>query len=177
MRKLIGAAAVAMLVGTGLAGVPAAGATPHRHVRTVEFTGHSTFDSDAVACPATIFPHQTFDATITTKRGATLHIDGCDDLNGGTPFPFTGSFTITSANGRRSLSGTVTGTAVGPTDATCASGLPGGIDFDLTPVRHHGKPGKTITIDGLWCSLIFATGELGGPISGTISGALPPWLR
>ena len=38
-------------------------------------------------------PHQVFDATITGKKSATLHIDGCVDLSNASNIRFTGSFT------------------------------------------------------------------------------------
>ena len=169
MRKLIGAIAMATLIGSGLAGLPAAEAAGHP--RTVEFTGTSTFDFGSGGCS---FAHQVYDATLTTKRGATLHIEGCADLTNAVTFPFNGTFTV-SSSGRHSVSGTVTGVVGSPTTRTCNTGFPEGLAFALTQVRSDGQQRDSIALEGIWCS----PGAPGvpGDISGTLTGALPPILR
>jgi len=169
MRNLIGAIAMATLIGSGLAGLPAAEAAGHP--RTVEFTGTSTFDFGSGGCS---FAHQVFDATLTTKRGATLHIEGCADIVDGVTFPFSGSFTVSSA-GRHSISGTVAGAVVTVSTGSCTTGAPAGLDFELTQVRSDGQQRDPIALDGIWCSL--GTPGVPNDISGTLSGELPPILR
>ena len=107
MRKIIGAIAMATLVGSCLTGLPAADAAVRRPVGTAPFTGTSTFDFATAACAPG--PHQVFDATITGKKSATLHIDGCVDLSNASNIRFTGSFTIAWPQ-RRSVTGTATST-------------------------------------------------------------------
>ena len=174
MRRIIGAIAMATLVGLGLVTLPAAGAAGGGRIRTVEFAGTSTFDFGAGGCS---FAHQFYDATLTTKRGATLHIEGCADLAGGTTFPFTGTFVIASPP-RRSITGTVSGAVGNATSNPCAIGLvPAGLDFGLTPTRETGRPHNPVAplqLDGVWCSP--AVPGVPGPISGTLTGALPPSL-
>ncbi len=177
MRRIISAVAIAALVGLGLVAPPAAGTAVGGRVRSVEFTGTSTFDFSSPDCS---FAHQLFDATLTTRRGATLHIEGCADLPtdpaGSTVFPFTGTFEIGS--GRRSISGTVSGAVGTPTSGTCDGLFPGGLDFELTPTsgtRRPHHPVAPLQLDGVWCSPM-VPGEP-GPISGTLTGALPHHIR
>ena len=169
MRKIIGASAMATLVGTGLTGLPAAGAAAGGRVRTTDFTGIVTI-SPSADCVAG--PRQDIDATITGKKAATLHIEGCVDLSDLSNIRFTGSFTITWPQ-RHSVMGTVTNTpAHAPTP--CASGTPVPIDLELTPVRAHGQPRPPVAFEGNWC----APGTpVPGPISGTVTGALPPIIH
>ena len=75
MATLVGVGAVALQTG-------AAAAEP---TRSVEFTGASVFEFRSSGCS---FVHQLFDATLTTNRGDTLHIEGCVELVGSS-FPFT----------------------------------------------------------------------------------------
>jgi hypothetical protein len=173
MRKIIGAIAMATLVGSGLTGLPAAGAAAGGRVGTAPFTGTSTFDFATAACAPG--PHQVFDATVTGKKDATLHIEGCVDLSNASNIRFTGTFTITWPQRHR-----VTGTATSSTPMTtipgpCASGLAVALGIELTPVRAHGQPRPPIALDGTWCSS--ATPGVPGPISGTLTGALPPILH
>ena len=172
MRKVIGAIAMATLVGAGLTGLPAAGAADRGRVGTADFAGTSTFDFESADCAPG--PHQVFDATITGKTGATLHIDGCVDLSNASNIRFTGSFTIAWPR-RHSVTGTATSTPVTTTPIPCASGLPAPLSIELTPVRVHGQPRPPIALAGTWCSP--GTPGVPGPISGTLTGALPPILH
>jgi hypothetical protein len=172
MRKIIGAIAIATLVGSGLTGLPAAGAAPGGRVGTADFTGTSTFDFGSPDCAPG--PHQVFDATITGKKGATLHIEGCVDLSNASNIRFTGSFTIAWPR-RHSVTGTATSTPVTTTPSPCASGLTAALSMELTPVRVHGQPRPPIALAGTWCSP--GIPGVPGPISGTLSGALPPILH
>ncbi|HKE72297.1 MAG TPA: hypothetical protein VKB57_01710 [Acidimicrobiales bacterium] len=173
MRRMIGAVAMATLVGLGAVALPTTGAAAAGRVRTVQFSGTSVFDLLTGGCS---FAQQSFDATLTTKRGDTLHIEGCADATDGVTFPFTGTFTIQSP-GRRGIAGTVSGT-VGTAPATaCTTGVPAGLDFELTPVRETRRPHDTappLELDGVWCSP--ALPRTPGPISGTLTGVLPPGL-
>ena len=169
MRRIISAIAMTALVGLGPVALPAAGTAAGSRIRTVEFTGTSTFDFDSAECS---FAHQLFDATLTTRRGATLHIEGCADLTGSTVFPFTGTFAIES--GRRSITGTVAGGVGTPTSSTCDGLSPAGLDSELTPTGETARPNHPVAplqLDGVWCSP--ATPGVPGPISGTLTGALP----
>lgn len=173
MRRFVSAIATAALVGLGPVALPAAGTAAGERIRTVEFTGTSTFDFESVECS---FAHQLFDATLTTSRGATLHLEGCADLVSSTVFPFTGTFAIEW--GRRSITGTVTGSVGTPTSSTCGGLFPAGLDFELTPTSGTGRPHDPVAplqLDGVWCSP--ATPNVPGPISGTLTGALPPGIR
>ena len=172
MRKIIGAIAMATLVGSCLTGLPAADAAVRRPVGTAPFTGTSTFDFATAACAPG--PHQVFDATITGKKGATLHIDGCVDLSNASNIRFTGSFTIAWPR-RHSVTGTATSTPVTTTPSPCASGIPVALAIELTPVRVHGQPRPPIALNGTWCSP--GTPGVPGPISGTLTGALPPIIH
>jgi hypothetical protein len=173
MRKIIGAIAMATLVGSALTGLPAAGAAAGGRVGTADFTGTSTFDFASADCAPG--PHQVFDATITGKKGATLHIDGCVDLSNASNIRFTGSFAIAwpprhSVTGTAASSAPLT-TAPGP----CPSGVVAALAIELTPVRVHGQPRPPIALNGTWCSP--GIPGVPGPISGTLSGALPPILH
>src|SRR4051794_35443512 len=104
MRKIIiGAIAMATLVGTGLTGLPAAGAAAGGPVGAATFTGTSTFDFDPAKC--VVGPHQVHDASIGDKKDATVHIEGCVDLRDPSEVTFTGSFTIAWPQGH-SVTGT-----------------------------------------------------------------------
>jgi hypothetical protein len=170
MRKIIGAIAMATLVGSGLTGLPAAGAATGGRVGTAPFTGTSTFfpSADCVAGP-----HQDIDATVTGKKDATLHIEGCVDLSNASNIRFTGNFTIAWPQ-RHSVTGTVTNTPA-HAPSPCASGIPVPVDLELTPVRAHGQPRPPIAFEGNWCSP--GTPNVPGPISGTLTGALPPIIH
>jgi hypothetical protein len=177
MRKIVSVIAMAALVGLGPVALPAEGTAAGGRVRSVEFTGTSTFDFSSPDCS---FAHQLFDATLTTRRGATLHIEGCTDLPtspgppGGTLFPFTGTFEI--ASGRRSITGTVTGAVGAPSSRPCDGLIPAGLDLELTPTtRRPHHPVAPLQLDGDWCSP--GTPGVPGPISGTVTGALPHHIR
>jgi len=170
MRKIIWAIAMATLVGSGLTGLPAAGAAAGGKVGTAPFTGISTFFPSADCASG---PQQDIDATITGKKHATLHIEGCVDLSNASNIRFTGSFTITWPQ-RHSVTGTVTNTPA-HAPSPCASGIPVPVDLELTPVRDHGQPRPPIAFAGNWCSP--ATPNVPGPISGTVTGALPPIIH
>jgi hypothetical protein len=172
MRKIIGAIAMATLVGSGLTGLPVASAAAGGRLGTADFTGTSTFDFGSADCAPG--PHQVFDATITGKKGATLHIEGCVDLSNASNIRFTGSFTIAWPQ-RHSVTGTATSTPPTTTPSPCASGIPVALGIELTPVRVHGQPRPPIALDGTWCSP--GTPGVPGPISGTLSGFLPPILH
>jgi hypothetical protein len=169
MRKIIGAIAMATLVGSGLTGMPAAGAAAGERVRTAGFTGTSTFDFGSAVCAPG--PHQVFDATISGKKGATLHIDGCVDLSNASNIRFTGSFTIAWSQ-HRSVTGTAISSPATTPPGPCASGLPAALNIELTPVRANGLPRPPIALRGTWCSP--GTPGVPGPISGTLTGFLPP---
>ena len=173
MRKIIGAIAIAMLVGSGLTGLPAAGAAARGKVGTAPFTGTSTFNFPSGECATLpVSFNQVFDATITGKKDATLHIEGCIDLS---TFIFTGTFTITWPQ-RHSVTGTaISSTPETTTPGPCPSGLPVAIGIELTPVRAHGQPRPPIALDGTWCSS--ATPGVPGPFFGTVTGALPPIIH
>jgi hypothetical protein len=172
MRKIFGVIAMATLVGSGLTGLPAAGAAAGGRVGTAPFTGTSTFDFATAEClPG---PHQVFDATITGHKDATLHIDGCVDLSNASNIRFTGTFTITWPK-RHSVTGTATNTQPTTTPGPCASGLTVALAIELTPVRAHGQPRQPIALDGTWCSP--GTPGVPGPIFGTVTGALPPIIH
>ena len=172
MRKIIGAIAMATLVGSGLTGLPAAGAAAGGRVGTAPFTGTSTFDFATADClPG---PHQVFDATVTGKKGATLHIDGCVDLSNASNIRFTGSFTIAWPR-RHSVTGTATSTPATTLPGPCASGIAVALSIELTPVRVHGRPRPPIAFEGNWCSPGMV--NVPGPISGTVTGALPPIIH
>ena len=119
-------------------------------------------------------PHQDIDATITGKKDATLHIEGCVDLSNASNIRLTGSFTIAWPR-RHSVTGTATSTPVTTTPSPCASGIPVALSIELTPVRVHGQPRPPIALDGNWCSPGMV--NVHGPISGTVTGALPPILH
>ena len=170
MRRVVGAIAMVTLVGSG-AVVLTTGAASAQRIRSVEFTGTSVFEFGLPECPIV---HQDYDATLTTNRGDTLHIEGCVDLVGN-PFPFTGTFVIDSP-GRRDVTGTVTGGVGTPASGTCDGGLlgPTGFDFELTPTsetRRPHPPTPPLQLEGTWCSP--ALPGVAGPISGTLTGALP----
>lgn len=169
MRRIIGAVAMATLVGVGLGALPAAGLDAGGRDRSVEFTGTSTFDFGSADCS---FAHQVFDATLETRRGATLDIEGCVELIDATTFPFAGTFTIEV--GHRAVTGTVSGSLSTPTTNPCTSGVPAGIDLELTPAA-PGRPRDALQLDGIWCSA--AVPGVPGTISGTLTGALPPGVR
>jgi hypothetical protein len=165
MRKIIGAIAVATLVGAGAVAMTTGAAAADR-TRTVEFTGTSVFDGPT-ECGTF---RQVFDGTVATARGDTLHIDGCVELVG-FPYPYTGTFVIDSP-GRRDLTGTVTGVIGTEPSATCSGDyVPMGFEFVLTPTAERGRPAPPLQADGTWCS----SSALGvpGPISGTLTGPLP----
>jgi hypothetical protein len=172
MRKIIGSIAMATVVGTGLTGPLAAGAAAQGPVGTADFAGASTFDFGSAGC--TVGPHQVFDATIAGKKGATLHIEGCVDLSNASNIRFTGRFTIAWSH-RQSVTGTASSTRPTATPGPCASGLPVALGIELTPARVHGQPRPPIGLDGTWCSP--GTPNVPGPISGTLSGFLPPILH
>ena len=173
MRKIIGAIAMAMLVGSALTGLPAAGAAAGGKVGTAPFTGTSTFNFPSGQCATLpVSFNQVFDATVTGKKDATLHIEGCIDLS---TFVFTGTFTITWPH-RHSVTGTATSsTPETTTPGPCPSGRAVVLGIELTPVRAHGQPRPPIALDGTWCSS--ATPGVPGPISGTLTGALPPIIH
>ncbi|HEY7070770.1 MAG TPA: hypothetical protein VH479_11685 [Acidimicrobiales bacterium] len=176
MRKFIGAAALAAFVGLGAVAMPAGGAAAGP-IRTVEFTGTSTFQILAGGCSLI---EQSHDATLATNRGDTIHIEGCVDLFGGsTPnFPYAGTFTIDSP-GRRSITGTVSGEVGGPPAGTCPGDLGGSaITFELTPVRDGRRPhdpAAPMHLAGTWCSP--GVPDVPGPIFGTLTGQLPPAMH
>ncbi len=174
MRRIIGAIAMATLVGTGLTGLPAAGAAAGGRVGTAHFTGTSTFfvfGSDG--CPSGL--PQVYDATITGKKHATLHIEGCVDVSNASNIRFTGSFTIAWPR-RHSVTGTAaTSTPLTTAPGPCTSGSPVAIGIELTPMRVHGRPRPPIALDGTWCSP--QAPGVPGPINGTLTGALPPILH
>jgi len=170
MRKIVGAMAIATLFGSGLTGLPAAGAAAGGRVGTAPFTGTATFFGSP-ECVAG--PHQDIDATILGKKAATLRIEGCVDLSNASNIRFTGTFTIAWSQ-RRSVTGTVT-TTPAHAPSPCASGIPVPIDLELTPVRAHGQPRPPIAFAGNWCSP--GAPNVPGPISGTLTGALPPILH
>jgi hypothetical protein len=167
MRRTIGGIAVAALVGAG-AGATTTDVAAADPTRTVEFTGTSVFDA---ASPDCSLIHQVFDATLTSARGDTLHIDGCVEVFT-FPFTFTGTFLIDSP-GPRDMTGTVSG-VIG-TDPSVDCGVEWattGFEFVLEPTDGTGRPATPLQADGTWCS----PGVVGvpGPISGTLTGALPP---
>jgi hypothetical protein len=166
MRRILGALAVATLVGAGAVGLTS-GTAAAKPTRSVEFTGTSVFQLGSPECS---FVHQVFDATLTTNRGDTVHIEGCVEF--GSPFPFAGSFVIDSP-GRRDVTGTVSGLIDASLSDPCSDDLiPVPFDFVLTPTRETGRPATPLQLDGTWCSP--ATPGVAGPISGTLTGALPP---
>jgi hypothetical protein len=175
MRKILGAIAMATLVGSGLTGLPAAGAAAGGKVGTAPFTGTSTFNfpSDECATLPVSF-NQVFDATITGQKDATLHVEGCVDLGNASGIRFTGTFTITWPQ-RHSVTGTATNAPPTTTPGPCASGLTAALALELTPVRAHGQPRPPLALDGTWCSS--ATPGVPGPIFGTVTGALPPLVH
>jgi hypothetical protein len=167
MRRFIGAIAMATLVGVGAVALQT-GAAAAEPTRSVEFTGASVFEFGSSGCS---FVHQLFDATLTTNRGDTLHIEGCVELVG-SPFPFTGTFVIDSP-GRRDVTGTVSGVVgTAPSDTCSVDLIAVGFDFVLTPTSDTGRPAPPLQLDGTWCSP--AVPGVAGPISGTLTGALPP---
>jgi hypothetical protein len=167
MRRIIGAIAMATLVSAGAVALTTGAAAAER-TRSVEFTGTSVFQFGSTGCS---FVHQVFDATLTTSRGDTLHIEGCVELVGSL-FPFTGTFVIDSP-GRRDVTGTVSGVVgTAPSDTCSVELLAAGLDFVLTPTSETGRPAPPLQLDGTWCSP--AVPGVAGPISGTLTGALPP---
>jgi hypothetical protein len=172
MRGLIGAIAVAALVGSGAVALTTGPATAER-IRSVEFAGTSVFEFLESGCS---FVHQNYDATLTTNRGDTMHLEGCVELVG-IPFPLTGTFVIDSP-GRRDITGTVSGLVGTQASGTCDAGLGAtGLDFELTPTtdtRRPHPPAPPLHLDGTWCSS--AVPGVAGPISGTLTGALPPGM-
>jgi hypothetical protein len=167
MRRFIGAIAMATLVGVGAVALQT-GAAAAEPTRSVEFTGASVFEFGSSGCSIV---HQRFDATLTTNRGDTLHIEGCVELVG-SPFPFTGTFEIDSP-GRRDVTGTVSGVVgTAPSDTCSVDLIAVGFDFVLTPTSDTGRPAPPLQLDGTWCSP--AVPGVAGPISGTLTGALPP---
>ena len=175
MRKIIGAIAMAALIGSGLTGLPAASAAAAGKVGTAPFTGTSTFDFPSGKCSTLpVAFNQVFDATITGQKDATLHIEGCVDLSNASNIRFTGTFTITWPK-RHSVSGPATSSTPENPPGPCASGIPVAIGIDLTPMRVHGQPRPPIALDGTWCSP--ATPGVPGPIFGTVTGALPPIIH
>jgi hypothetical protein len=175
MRKIIGAIAMATLIGSGLTGLPAAGAATGGKVGTALLNGTSTFNfpsGDCATLPVSF--NQVFDATIAGKKDATLHIEGCVDLSNASNIRFTGTFTITWPQ-RHSVTGTATTAPPTTTPGPCASGLTAALALELTPVRAHGQPRPPIALDGTWCSS--ATPGVPGPIFGTVTGALPPIIH
>jgi hypothetical protein len=165
MRKIVGAIAMATLVGSGLTGLPAAGADPGGQVGTAPFTGTSIF-FPSPECVAG--PRQENDVIIAGRKEATLHTEGCVDLSTPSNVRFTGTFTITWPQ-HHSITGTVVNTPA-HMPSPCASGIPVPIDLELTPVRAHGQPRPPIAFAANWCSPLT-------PISGTVTGALPPILH
>jgi hypothetical protein len=166
MRRWIGAIAVAALAGAGAVAVTT-GAAAADPTRTVEFTGTSVFDASSDCSPI----HQVYDGTLTTSRGDTFHIDGCVGLLS-FPFTFTGTFVIDSP-GRRDVSGTVSGIIGTSAPGTCSDEyVTEGFDFVLTPTAGAGRPASPLQATGTWCSP--AVVGVPGPISGTLTGALPP---
>jgi hypothetical protein len=166
MRRIIGALAAATLVGAGAVALTT-GAAAAEPIRSVEFTGTSVFD---FATPECSFAHQVFDATLATHRGDSLHIDGCTEVLT-SPFTFTGTFVLDSP-GRHDVTGTVSGFVGGSPPDHCAVGFGASLDFELTPTTDTGRPSLPLQLDGTWCSPM-APG-VPGPISGTLTGALPP---
>jgi len=166
MRKIIGAIAVATLVVAGAVAMTTGAAAADR-TRTVEFTGTSVFNPP-IDCGTF---HQVFDGMLTTARGDSLHIDGCVELVG-FPYPYTGTFVIDSP-GQRDLTGTVTGLIGTEPSATCSEGYPAtGFDFVLTPTAERGRPAPPLQVNGNWCG--GGAPFVPGPISGTLTGPLPP---
>jgi hypothetical protein len=166
MRRIIGAIVAATLVGVGAVATTAGAAAADR-TRTVEFTGTSVFDASSDCSPI----HQVYDGALTTNRGDTVHIDGCVGLLS-FPFTFTGTFVIDSP-GRHDLRGTVSGVIGTAASGTCSDDYATvGFEFVLTPTAGAGRPIPPLEADGTWCS----PGVVGvaGPISGTLTGALPP---
>ena len=173
MRRMLVAVTVVVAFGGGLVAAPAsvtaAPRSGHRQV-TVPFAGSTTFDFSPPPCA---FAHQVFDAGIGRGGGlGTLHLDGCVDLGAG--FAFTGTFLITTPH-LGELEGTVSGTIATPSSDSCATGLvPGSLTFTLTPTsgtrvfRHDTSP---ISLVGVWCSP--AVPDVAGPVTGTLTGALP----
>jgi hypothetical protein len=168
MRTIIGAIAIATLMGTGLTGPPAASEAAGGRVGTAEFTGTAIF-FPSTDCAAG--PHQDIDATIAGRKDATLHIEGCVDLSNASNIRFTGSFTIAWSQ-HRSVTGTAISSPATTSPGPCASGLPAALNIELTPVRDHGLPRPPIALRGTWCSP--GTPGVPGPISGTLTGFLPP---
>jgi hypothetical protein len=172
MRRIIGAVGVATFVGLGAVALPA-GAAAGGPVRTVEFTGTSTFDITG-PCPLI---HQVHDATLDTNRDATLHIDSCVDVFGsGGQITIAGTYTIDSP-GRRSIAGTATGVVGGtPASGTCPVGLSAtALDFELTPAPGNGRQPDPSHLVGTWCSP--GTPNISAPIFGTLTGELPPGVH
>ena len=170
MRRIIGVIALATLVGAGA--VPlTAGAAAAAPMKSVEFTGTSVFDFASPQCSSV---HQVFDATLTTHRGDTVHIDGCTDL-GTNPLAYAGTFVLDSP-GRRDVTGTVSGVVGATPPGPCDVGLIAvALDFELTPThstRRPHPPRPQLHLEGTWCSP--ASPLEPGPISGTLTGALPP---
>lgn len=169
MRRIIAAIAMVTLVGPGVVALTTGTAAAER-TRSVEFTGTSVFEFGSSGCS---FVHQVFDATLTTNRGDALHIEGCVEL--GSPFPFTGTFVLDSP-GRRDVTGAVSGIiGTAPSDPCSVDLLAVGFDFDLTPTsetRRPHPPAGPLQLEGTWCSP--AVPGVAGPISGTLTGRLPP---
>lgn len=171
MRRMIGVVAIATLVGLGAVALPVPGADAGPRVGTVQFSGSTVFQFGTGGCS---FANQFFDATLATKRGDTLHIEGCADATDGVTFPFSGTFTIQSP-GRRAIEGTVSGAVGTAPPAACTTGVAAGLDFELTPVGKTGNAHeRPLELDGVWCSP--AVPGVSGPISGTLTGVLPPGL-
>jgi hypothetical protein len=163
MRRIIGALAIAALVGSGAFALTAGGAAAEP-VRTVEVTGTQVFYAGC----------QVFDATLATPRGDSLHIDGC--VNGlFNPFAFTGTFVLDSP-GRHDVTGTVSGVGLAanglPLCADVGDDVGATIDFELTPTSDTGRPLPSFQLHGTWCFPPDVGGT--GPFSGTLTGALPP---
>jgi hypothetical protein len=119
MRKLIGAVAMAAFVGLG-AVAPPAGAAAGGRVRTVEFTGTSTFEfrgRRVLVRP----PDPRRNARHPPGRPPSTSMAASSSPSG-TTFPYTGTFTI-DIEGRRSIAGTVSGEVGGtPPSSTCPDG-------------------------------------------------------
>jgi len=169
MRRIISAIAVATLVGSGAVGLTT-GAAAAEPTRSVDFTGTSVFEFGSSGCS---FVHQVYDATLVTSRGDTIHIEGCVDfIDTTTTFSFTGTFVIDSP-GRHDVTGTVSGIiGTGASDPCGVDFFATGFDFELTPTSETGRPASPLQLDGTWCSPMVP--GVAGPISGTLTGALPP---
>lgn len=133
-------------------------------------TGTSTFEFEDGDCGV----RQVFEGTFAPELGrgtGTIRVEGCTAIYGEHPFPFVGTFVLTTTGGAQ-LSGTVTGTVgFGPDDPASGPGIPVAFTLEVTDgTRWFRRASGTVTMTARWESS--QTPGVAGPLTGDLDASL-----